>query len=173
MKVMDNQQEMELQLWEYIDGSLLDAEKNTVEKLIAENIVWKQRYHELLDLHQSINLIELEQPSLRFTKNVMDEIARYHIAPATKKYINNKIIWGIALFFGTLIIGFLVYGISQINWSAGTDSQSTIGIDFTQVDYSRVFNNNFVNIFMMLNIVLGLMLLDRYLNNRKKAMMNR
>ena len=24
---MDNQQEMELQLWEYIDGSLLDAEK--------------------------------------------------------------------------------------------------------------------------------------------------
>ena len=170
---MDNQQEMELQLWEYIDGSLLDAERNAVEKLIADNSFWKQRYHELLDLHQSINLIELEQPSLRFTKNVMDEIARYQIAPATKKYINNKIIWGIALFFGTLIIGFLVYGISQINWSAGTDSQSTIGIDFTQVDYSRVFNNNFVNIFMMLNIVLGLMLLDRYLNNRKKAMMNR
>ena len=144
-----------------------------MEKLIAENVVWKQRYHELLDLHQSINLIELEQPSLRFTKNVMEEIARYQIAPATKKYINNKIIWGIALFFGTLIIGFLIYGISQINWAAGTDSQSTIGIDFTQVDYSRVFNNNFVNIFMMLNIVLGLMLLDRYLNNRKKAMMNR
>ena len=143
------------------------------KKLIAENVVWKQRYHELLDLHQSINLIELEQPSLRFTKNVMEEIARYQIAPATKKYINNKIIWGIALFFGTLIIGFLIYGISQINWAAGTDSQSTIGIDFTQVDYSRVFNNNFVNIFMMLNIVLGLMLLDRYLNNRKKAMMNR
>ena len=113
---MDNQQEMELQLWEYIDGSLLDAERNAVEKLIADNSFWKQRYHELLDLHQSINLIELEQPSLRFTKNVMDEIARYQIAPATKKYINNKIIWGIALFFGTLIIGFLVYGISEINW---------------------------------------------------------
>ena len=28
---MDNQQEMELQLWEYIDGSLLDAERNAVE----------------------------------------------------------------------------------------------------------------------------------------------
>ena len=82
---MDNQQEMELQLWEYIDGSLLDAERNAVEKLIADNSFWKQRYHELLDLHQSINLIELEQPSLRFTKNVMDEIARYQIAPATKK----------------------------------------------------------------------------------------
>ena len=81
---MDNQQEMELQLWEYIDGSLLDAERNAVEKLIADNSFWKQRYHELLDLHQSINLIELEQPSLRFTKNVMDEIARYQIAPATK-----------------------------------------------------------------------------------------
>jgi len=110
---------------------------------------------------------ELEQPSMRFTKNVMEEIAKYHIAPATKKYINQKIIWGIAAFFITMIVGFLVYAISQIDWLAGS-TESGIGIDFTLVDYSRMFNNSFVNAFMMLNVILGLMLFDRYLDMKKK-----
>jgi hypothetical protein len=40
------------------------------------------------------------------------------------------------------------------------------------VDYSGFFNNSFVNIFMMLNVVLGLMLLDRYLNMKRKAFLD-
>jgi len=39
------------------------------------------------------------------------------------------------------------------------------------VDYGRMFNNTFVNAFMMLNVVLGLMLFDRYLNSRRKKWM--
>jgi regulatory protein YycI of two-component signal transduction system YycFG len=34
-----------------------------------------------------------------------------------------------------------------------------------------MFNNTFVNVFMMLNVVLGLMLLDRYLDRKKKELM--
>lgn len=171
MQVMDNPNEIEIRLWEYIDGFCDQQERIAIEKLIAENATWKARYQELLNLHKSIDLVELEEPSLRFTKNVMEEIARYQIAPATKKYINSKIIWGITIFFITLITSFVIYGISQIDWSVATDSKSTLGIDFDKVDYTQMFNNNFVNIFMMLNVVLGLMLFDRYLNNRKKQFM--
>jgi len=32
-----------------------------------------------------------------------------------------------------------------------------------------MFNNTFVNVFMMLNVILGLMLFDRYLSNKKKS----
>ncbi len=158
--------EMELRLWAYIDGT--SEEPTAVETLIAEHAEWQAKYAELLGVHQLIEESELEEPSLRFTKNVMEEIARLQIAPATKKYINNRIIWGIAAFFITVIAGFLVYGFSQIKWSAGTNNGSALGIDFTAVDYSGVFNNSFVNIFMMLNVVLGLMLLDRYLNMKRK-----
>ena len=105
---MDNLNEMEVQLWEYIDGFSNEAEKSAIEKLIAENAEWKAKYHELLEVHQSLNLVELEAPSLRFTKNVMEEIAKYQIAPATKTYINSKIIWGIGVFFITMIVGFLI-----------------------------------------------------------------
>ncbi|HEY1112776.1 MAG TPA: hypothetical protein VGE66_04425 [Chitinophagaceae bacterium] len=164
---MDNLMDIEVKLWEYIDGMVEPSEKSAVEKLIAENAEWKAKYHELLEVHQSINLVDLEEPSLRFTRNVMDEIAKYHIAPATREYINKKIIWGIAAFFITVIVSFVVYGLAQIDWSAGSSDGTIGGVDFRQVDYSRMFSNTFVNIFMMLNILLGLMLLDRYLADRR------
>ena len=159
--------DIEIKLWEYIDGLADPLEQPAIEKLIKENSEWRAKYHELLDLHQSIDLVELEAPSMRFTKNVMDEIARHHIAPATKEYINKKVIWGIAAFFITIIVSFVVYGISQVDWSVGNAEGTLGGVDLAQVDYSKMFNNTFVNIFIMLNIVLGLMLFDRYLSDRK------
>lgn len=163
--------DMETQLWDFIDGSISATEKNTVEKLIAENAEWRAKYQELLEVHQLINATELEHPSLRFTKNVMEEIAKYQIAPAAKNYINKKIISAIGIFFISIIVGFLIYGIKQINWSAASDNKSALGVDLSKVNYSEMFNNSFVNVFMMLNVILGLILLDRYLTNRKQQFM--
>ena len=98
----------------------------------------------------------------------MEEIAKYQIAPAAKAYINNKIIWGIGIFFITLIIGFLIYGFGQVDWNAGGDNK--LPIDISKVDYGKFFNNTYVNVFMMINVVLGLMLLDRYLAAKKKKL---
>ncbi len=162
---------MDVRLWEYIDGLSNEVEKSAIEKLISENAEWKAKYHELLDVHQSLNLTELEQPSLRFTKNVMEEIAKYHIAPATKTYINSKIIWSIGIFFITMIVGFLVYGFAQIDWTVASETKNPLGIDLTKVDYTQMFNNNLMNGIMMLNIILGLFLFDRYLSNKNKKIM--
>jgi hypothetical protein len=168
---MDNLNEIEARLWAYIDGFSEAQEAAEIQRLIEENAVWRARYHELLEVHSLIAASELEQPSLRFTMNVMDQIAKFQIAPATKAYINKKIIWGIALFFITTIVGFLVYGFSQMDWSKAGDSKTSFGFDLNKLDYSEMFKNNFVNVFMMLNVVLGLMLLDRYLSNRRKNFM--
>ncbi len=167
---MDNQNDIEVRLWEYIDGLSSNEEKTVIEKLVSENAEWKAKYHELLEVHQSLNLVELEEPSLRFTKNVMEEIAKYQIAPATKTYINSKVIWGIGIFFLTMIVGFLVYGIGQIDWTVAGDSKGTLGVDLTKIDYSQMFNSNLMNGVMMLNVVLGLFLLDRYLSNKNKSL---
>jgi hypothetical protein len=167
---MDNLNEVEIKLWEYIDGLSTDAERSVIEKMIAENSEWKAKYHELLEVHQSLNLAELEEPSLRFTKNVMEEIARYQIAPAAKTYINSKIIWSIGLFFTTVIVGFVIYGFAQINWTVAGDSKSTFGFDLSKVDYTRMFNNNLMNGIMMLNVVIGLFFFDRYLSSRNKKL---
>ena len=163
--------EIEVKLWEYIDGLTTAEERTVIETLVRENAEWKAKYQELLEVHQSLNLVELEQPSLRFTKNVMEEISRLQITPAAKQYINSKIVWGIAGFFITVIISFLVYGLSQIDWSTSQSVNTGVIEKITDADYSKVFNNTFVNVFLMLNVVLGLMLFDRYLNDKKKKLM--
>lgn len=162
--------DIEQRLWEYIDGVGSLEEKSVIETLIRENAQWRALYQELLQTHQSLATLELEEPSMRFTKNVMEEIARHHIAPATKKYINQKIIWGIGAFFLLSILGFLIYGFSQIDWTIPGNTNNSFGIDLSKVDYGRMFNNTVMNVFMMLNAVLGLMLLDRYLSNKRKKL---
>jgi len=163
---MKQPENIEQQLWSYIDGFSSREEKTAIEKLLASNLEWKSKYHELIEVHQLMNASELEQPSMRFTKNVMEEIAKLHIAPATKNYINNKIIWGIAAFFITLITGFLVYAFAQVDWNFQDNSKPLI--DLSTVNLSKIFNNNFVNGFMMVNVLLGLALLDRVLANKRK-----
>ena len=166
---MNQEQNIEQQLWAYIDGISSSEERTSIEKMLQSNHEWKNKYHELMEVHQLMNTAELEQPSMRFTKNVMEKIAQYQIAPATKNYINKKIIWGIAGFFFTLIIVFLIYGFAQVDWTSSTDSKVAIDLSrLSQVDYSKIFNNNFVNGFMMVNVLLGLALLDRVLANKRK-----
>ena len=163
---MNIQHSPEERLWDYIDGISTQQEKTVIEQLLESNAGWKAKYSELLEVQQLLHSSELEAPSLRFTKNVMEEIAKLHIAPATKNYINKRIIWGIGFFFITLIIGFLIYGFGQVDWTVQGDSK--MPIDFGKVDYSKMFSNDLVNIFMMINVILGLFLLDRFFDNKRK-----
>jgi hypothetical protein len=167
---MSTETTMEERLWDYIDGLSSTDEKSFVEQLIESNSEWKAKYAELLDTHQLMqNHLELDAPSMRFTQNVMEEIARLQIAPATKNYINSKIIWGIGIFFLTLLIGVIGYGLSQINWSSGGDTN--LPVDFTKVNWDKMFNNTYTNAFIMINTVLGLMLIDMYLGKKKQERM--
>ena len=163
---MNTQHSPEERLWDYIDGIASPQEKTVIEQLLENDAEWKAKYSELLEVQQLLNSSELEAPSMRFTKNVMEEIAKLHIAPATKTYINKKIIWGIGIFFITLLVGFLVYGFGQIDWTVQSDTK--LPVDFGKVDYSKIFSNTFVNIFMMINVILGLFLLDRFLASKRK-----
>lgn len=162
---------IEERLWDYIDGLGSAKERSVIEKLLQENTEWKNKYHELLEAHQLLKSSELEEPSLRFTKNVMEEISKYHISPATKTYINKKIIWGLGIFFITMVIGFLIYGLGQMDWKSGDGNN--LSFDLSKIDINRFFSNTYVNIFMMINIVLGLFLLDNYFSNKRKAFRNK
>ena len=163
---MNTKQNPEERLWDYIDGLSSPPEKTVIEQLLESDAEWKAKYHELLEVQQLLQSSELEAPSMRFTKNVMEKIAQFHIAPAAKSYINNWIIRGIGAFFITLIVGFLVYGFAQVDWTA--QGNSRLPVDFNKIDLSKMFNNDWVNAFMMINVILALFLLDRFLANKRK-----
>ena len=163
---MNTEHNLEERLWEYIDGISSTEEKTMIEQLLQNDAAWKAKYRELLEVNQMLQSSELEAPSMRFTKNVMEVITKLHIAPAAKSYINNKIIWGLGIFFIVMIVGFLVYGFGQVDWTVQGDATFTDKLG--TIDYSKFFNNTFVNAFMMINVVLGLFLLDNYLSNKRK-----
>lgn len=163
---MNTQRNIEERLWEFIDGHSSVEEKTVIERLLQTDAEWKAKYSELLEVNEMLQSSELEAPSMRFTKNVMEEIAKMHIAPATKSYINKRIIWGIGLFFMTMLVAILVYGFSQMDWSTGESSAITDKI--SKIDYTKFFNNTWVNAFMMINVLLGLVLLDNYFSNKRK-----
>lgn len=157
---------MDERLWNFIDGVIPANERSVIEKLLETDAAWKAKYHELLEVNELLKSSELDAPSLRFSKNVLEEIARLHVAPATKSYINKKIIWGLGFFFIALFVGFLIYGFAQIDLNAGEQTQLSKSI--SKFDLSKFFSNTWVNVFMMINVVLGLFLLDNYLGNKRK-----
>ena len=159
---MNRQQNMEERLWEYIDGACPAEDRLFIEQLIADNQEWRTKYQELLELQDLMaHHLELDEPSMRFTQNIMEAISKEHIAPAAKTYINKRIVWG---------VGLLIAGIAQVNWSAGGTDNSLINlnkINLDKIDTSKFFNNTYTSIFMMINVVLGLVFFDLYLNRRK------
>jgi len=163
---MNNKHNMEEILWNFIDGSISTDERSVIEKLLETDAAWKAKYHELLEVNELLKSSELETPSMRFSKNVMEEISRLHVAPAARSYINKKIIWGIAFFFIVVMIGFLAYGFGQMDWNSGSDS--SISKNLSKIDLSKFFSNTWVNVFMMINVVLGLFLLDNYFTSKRK-----
>jgi hypothetical protein len=170
---MNTEVNIDDRLWNYIDGLTEGEEKSSIEQLLKNNLEWQRKYKELLEIHQLLHSSELEEPSMRFTRNVMEEIAKFHIAPATKSYINKRIVYSIGAFFILMIIGFLIYGFGQIDWSVSDTVNNPAQQYIDRIDFSKFFNNSYVNIFMMVNIVLGLGLLDWYLSNKKKEMRRR
>lgn len=166
---MPTEQHMEEQLWNYIDGLCNEAEKEMITRMIAGELVWRNKYQELLDIHQLMHhSLELEAPSMRFTQNVMESIAVHQITPATKNYINKKIIYGIGGFFLVMIAAILVYAFAQVNWTA-TDSSNSFLAKYN-FNYSKFLNSTYLSLFMMANMILGLVLLDMWLGKKRKSL---
>jgi hypothetical protein len=175
---MNTEQPMEDRLWDYIDGLSSPAERSAVETLIAANQQWSRKYRELLDVHQLLAGSELEEPSLRFSKNVMEEIARHHVAPATTTYVNKNIIRSIGAFFISMIAGLLIYCFAMIKWSGGSSSSSNLISSYStsleknspleKINWGKLFSSSYVTAFMLIAIVSGLFLLDLYLQRKKQ-----
>ena len=164
---MNEEEKLDEMFWKHLDGLGSPEERSFVEQLIATDPICREKYWQIQELHRLLSSQELEIPSLRFTKNVMEQIARNQVAPATRSYINKKIIWGIGGFFLAMILGTLVYGIGQINLN-GAGTPDRYAAYAPKLDWGKIFSNTYINIFILINVVLGLVLLDMYLQRKKK-----
>ena len=166
---MTSDQDMEGRLWDYIDGTSPREEREKIRLLLGTDAAWQKKHAELTGFSDLLSSQELDAPSMRFTKNVMEQIALLQVSPASRQYINKNVIRGLTAFFLVLITGFLIYGLAQIHWTdTPTDSMvPKLHLDASRVDWSKGLNNNYVNAFLLINVVLGLFVLDRFLQQNK------
>jgi hypothetical protein len=161
---MEQNEEIKFQLWDYIDGLCSEAQRQRIATLIGSDAGWKRQYNELAALQAGLTQeLATEQPSLRFSKNVMEAVAAAHIAPATKKYINLAVIKSIAAFFVITILSILGYAFATANWHTASPA---LYAGFKSINISSFFSSTFLYAFVMVNIVLGLALGDKVLRRK-------
>lgn len=157
---MHSAEDIEIQLWEYIDNVCDEATRLRIAQLIATDNIWKQKYAELTTINSNLQQLEPEHTSMRFSKNVMEAIAGAHVAQPTKSYINKWVVRGIAAVF-ILLIGFaLLYTLQDLQWSNEPAPK--------KVDYSSIFNGNFVLYVVLANLLVGIVFLDTLFRRKKK-----
>lgn len=107
------QEAIEAALWEYIDGTCTADETARIQALVQTDAVWKQAYEELLEVQVfAAHASAPEEPSMRFTKNIMEALA---VAMPVHKYINKWVVKGIAAFFLLAIVSSLVFTATQVD----------------------------------------------------------
>ncbi|MFD0794643.1 hypothetical protein ACFQZX_13535 [Mucilaginibacter litoreus] len=156
---------IEERLWNYIDGTCTDQERQAIARLIERDEAYRNKYNELLLFNESLNNIELDEPSMAFTYNVMESVRIENASQPLKAAINKKIIWSIAVFFIATVAGLLVYTFSTVNWSAGTDVDIPVKLNVPRI--SSYLTGPVIKGFLFFDIVMGLFLLDSYLRRVK------
>ena len=162
---------IEEQLWNYIDGTCTADEQNTIGKLIAGDEVVRLKYQELLALNKEFAAMDLDEPSMAFTYNVIEAIRTEQAQVPLKATINKRIIMGIALFFVITLTGFIIFAFTKMDFasigSAGIVPKVPVNIHMPEV--STHFSKPLVEGFMFFDVVLGLFLFDAWLRRKKQA----
>lgn len=158
------QQDITIQLWDYVEGKCAPDEAVRIQELLVTDANWQQEYKTISLLHKNLlSDTEAEQPSMRFTKNIMEALETESVAKPAKKYVNPVFVKSIAAFFIILLTVVIGYTLSLVNWNDKTASS----IDSFAAKLPPLSNGVMLNAFIMANIILLLILLDRLLNRNR------
>lgn len=155
----------EEQLWDYIDGLSSETERAEIAAKLATEEKFHQLYVQLLEVNQQLTThLEIDEPSMSFTRNVMEQV-HHEIAPVKlKTKVDHRIIYAIGGFFTLALLSILVY--ATITASADlTMKMPTLDLENK---FDGLMNATVVRIFLFINAVLLLIYLDSYLRKGMK-----
>lgn len=125
-------EEIEIQLWEYIDGTCSNADKERISLMISTNSAWKQQYTELLAMHSMMqaNLTPLHTGNA-FTDNVMAQLTP--VTQSSTKRLLNLSIKAVACFFIIAMAGLSVYAVAVTDWNFSAPATT---INLPELDFA-------------------------------------
>lgn len=167
---MDNKDNIELLVWDYIDGNLSEEDTVVIATLIKNDNKWNAVYSELMCMHNELSEVTmLSEPHIRFTKNIMEQIATEQVSFAKKVYVNPKIIKGIAAIILFTICTSVVYILTNTNWSfsSGTSTFTDIvSLQIPNFNFESISGGTLINGMIGANVILAIALLDTFLSRK-------
>lgn len=148
-------------LWNYIDGNCSPDEQKAISALIAHNETYRLKYHELLNLNHEFSAMQLDEPPMAFTYNVIAAIRNEQALQPLKATINKRVIRFITAFFALTILVLLIVTLANVNWQAAAAS------GFKLPNFTNYINRPVFEGFLFFDIVLALFLFDTYLRKSK------
>jgi len=160
--------DIEEKLWRYIDGLCTPEEQKAISDLIHTDASVGSRYHELLKLNKEFAAMDLDEPSMAFTYNVIEAIRTENAQVPLKAAINKRIIKGISIFFIATLAILLILIFAGIKWSGqGLPVNLTAHLKIPQINAGKT--KIIVQVFVFFDVMLGLYLFDAYLRRKKAA----
>jgi hypothetical protein len=154
---------IEEKLWDYIDGTCTAADRETIDLLLITDEAYQQKYLELLALNREIAAMELDEPSMAFTYNVMETIRADYAKQPLKARINGTIIKAIGGFFVITILALFIFTVMNIDWHSGPQVHTQ---PVTLPDFKKFMTGGVFKGFLFFDTVLVLFLLDGFLRKR-------
>ncbi|HEV8515741.1 MAG TPA: hypothetical protein VGQ59_20805 [Cyclobacteriaceae bacterium] len=150
------------ELLNFLDGSGNEVERENVNKLISSNVELKKRVEELQAVHTFLQKqSKIENPSKNFTEKVMSGL---HAQPSFTFLSPRN---GLLLLIGLMVAS----GLAMMMVSAGSFDQWNTFFNLDQIPLKNnwvklptsipVDVKQVVKIFVMINIIIGFILLDR------------
>ncbi|ETZ19380.1 hypothetical protein [Pedobacter sp. V48] len=115
------------------------------------------------ELTRLLKGMEMEEPSMSFTRNVMEQIKLEKQPVALKTRVDNRIIYGIAAIFGAFIAGVFIYAIAN---STATYELPKLKIDLTGA-VDKTLTPGFLTAFLFIDVVIALIYFDSILRRKK------
>lgn len=159
---------IEQRIWDYLDGTDTAEQRELTGQLIKSDPLYRQVYDECKSFNSLVSAIDQEEPSMGFSRNVMERINLEPVHASFKSLIDRRIIFGIAGFFLFTITVLLVVLFYQIDWTQTTGFKTP---EFTMpaIDTAKYLNSTYFIIFFFVDIIIGLYLFDGFLRKRLRA----
>ena len=155
-------------IWNYLDGIASEEERKRTEQLLESDTEFFELFEELSAIHLQISALDLDEPSMSFSRNLMEKIQLEHSLAPQKSLLGKWLINGIALFFLSAILCVLGILFFKIEWS---QSPETAWFDFTMPQFALGSSSYsfLINLFLFVDIIVVLYFFDVFFSKRMKS----
>jgi hypothetical protein len=157
---------IEEEIWTYMDGTCNPREKESIAVKIATDNNYAVTYKELLKLNELLASNDLEEPSMSFSRNVMEAVALEVAPKKLKTKVDNRIILGIGAFFSLSLLSILVYAIAASDISASDFQMPRMNLN---INFSQFLTPGLIKIFLFFDLMLALVYFDRLLRRKNSV----